>query len=245
MIRKHWPKYCSCWPWAIGDSELSSLDRNNGSFPLSGTVRDSIPHILTLVMVLTDERRCSLHSSVFTAPVTLDPDTASNKLMVSQDCTSVKYVETKMDVSDIPKRLNLGVLASQGFSWGLHCWDVEVGDNNTWTLGVVGETVNRKKLIKMDPKSRFWCFRYVSGKYKKGTKPVKEDNDDDDDERPNIIRLQLDFYEGELRFIEPFRNRLLCTFTGGFPERVFPYFCTGDLSRPLNVFPANKQLWTN
>ncbi|KAK9967265.1 hypothetical protein ABG768_001672 [Culter alburnus] len=167
--------------------------------------------------------------------VTLDPDTASDKLMVSQDCTSVQYAEKKMDVSDIPKRLYVGVLASQGFSSGLHCWDVEVGDNDNWTLGVMGETVNRKKLIKMDSKSRFWCFRYVNGKYKKGTKLVQDDNDDGN-ERPNIIRLQLDFYEGELRFIEPFRNRILCTFTGGFPETVFPYFCTGDLSKPLNVF---------
>ncbi|KAK9975531.1 hypothetical protein ABG768_020785 [Culter alburnus] len=181
-----------------------------------------------------------MQNTVEQPPVTLDPDTACNKLTVSQDCTSVKYVEKKMDVSDIPKRLFLGVLASQGFSSGLHCWDVEVGDNDSWTLGVMGETVNRKKLIKMDPKSRFWCFRYVNGKYKKGTKPVEDENDDSN-ERPNIIRMQLDFYEGELRFIEPFRNRILCTFTGGFPERVFPYFCTGDLSKPLNVFPANKQ----
>ncbi|XP_067284362.1 zinc-binding protein A33 [Pseudorasbora parva] len=170
-------------------------------------------------------------------PVTLDPDTASSKLMVSPDCTSVQFMESKMQVSDNPERLYVGVLAAQGFSSGLHCWDVEVRDNDHWTLGVVGETVNRKKLYKMDPKSRFWCLRYVDGTYKKGNKPAI---DIDDNKRPNIIRLQLDFYQGELRFIEPFRNRLLCTFNGGFPEKVFPYFCTGDLCVPLNVFPANQ-----
>ncbi|XP_077091339.1 zinc-binding protein A33 [Siphateles boraxobius] len=171
-------------------------------------------------------------------PVTLDPDTASDRLMVSQDCTSVQFMHKKIKVSDIPERLYVGVLGSQGFSSGLHCWDVEVRDSDHWTLGVVGETVNRKKLCKMDPASRFWCFRYVDGKYKKGNKPTK---DFDYNERPNIIRLQLDFYKGQLRFIDPFRNRVLCSFNGGFPERVFPYFCSGDLITPLNVFPANRQ----
>ncbi len=143
-------------------------------------------------------------------------------------------------VSDNPKRLYVGVLASQGFSSGVHCWDVEVRDNDYWTLGVVGETVNRKNLYQMDPKSHFWCFRYVDGEYKKGNKPII---DIDINKRPNIIRLQLDFDKGELRFIDPFRNRSLCTYTGGFPEKVFPYFCTGDAYTPLNVFPANKQKW--
>ncbi|KAL1275292.1 hypothetical protein QQF64_034915 [Cirrhinus molitorella] len=170
-------------------------------------------------------------------PVTLDPETASSKLLVSQDCTSVEYSEMNMTVSDNPERLYVGVLASQGFSSGVHCWDVEVRDNDQWTLGVVGQTVNRKTLYKMDPKSRFWCFRYINGSYKQGNKPL---SDIDCIERPNIIRLQLDFDEGELRFIDPFRNICLCTYTGGFPEKVFPYFCTGDEVTPLNVFPANK-----
>lgn len=75
-------------------------------------------------------------------------------------------------------------------------------------------------------------------KYKKGNKPAI---DIEDDKRPNVIRLQLDFYKGQLRFIDPFRNQILCSFNGGFPERVFPYFCTGDSLTPLNVFPANRQ----
>ncbi len=170
--------------------------------------------------------------------MTLDPDTASGKLQVSQDCTSVEYKKKKINVSDNPKRLYVGVLASQGFSSGVHCWDVEVRNNNNWTLGVVGEMVNRQNLYKMDPKSRFWCFRYVDCEYKKGNKPCSHINRN---ERPNVIRLHLDFEKGELRFIDPFRNRSLCIYTGGFPEKVFPYFCTGDVDKPLNVFAAKKQ----
>ncbi|KAF4114950.1 zinc-binding protein A33-like [Onychostoma macrolepis] len=191
-------------------------------------------HIQT--MIFTTWAR--MQNLVEKSPVTLDPDTASDRLQVSQDCTSVEYKKKKIHVSDNPKRLYVGVLASQGFSSGVHCWDVEVRNNNNWTLGVVGETVNRKYLYKMDPKSRFWCFRYVDYEYKKGNKPVSHINSN---EKPNVIRLHLDFEKGELRFIDPFRNRSLCTYTGGFPEKVFPYFCTGDVDKPLNVFAAKKQ----
>uniref|UniRef100_A0A671TAX7 Nuclear factor 7, brain-like n=1 Tax=Sinocyclocheilus anshuiensis TaxID=1608454 RepID=A0A671TAX7_9TELE len=193
-------------------------------------------HYPIQTMIFTTWARMQNH--VEQPPVTLDPDTASNKLLVSEDYTSVEYLEMKIIMHDHPERLYVGVLASQGFSSGVHCWDVEVRDNDHWTLGVVGETVNRKRLYKMDPKSHFWCLRYVNGTYKKGNKPV---SDIDSNERPNIIRLQLDYDEGELIFTEPFRNRILCTYTGGFPERVFPYFCTGDVDTPLNVFPANEQ----
>ncbi|KAK7150109.1 hypothetical protein R3I94_009424 [Phoxinus phoxinus] len=206
------------------------------SAPTVSPKMEEFQHHPIQTMIFTSWAR--MQSLVKTPPVTLDPDTASDKLMVSKDCTSVRYVLKKMKVSDLPERLCMGVLASQGFSSGLHCWDVEVGINHHWTLGVVGETVNRKLLYKMDPKNRFWCYGFADGEYKKGYKPAKYI---DDNEMPNIIRLQLDFYRGQLKFIDPFRNRILCSFKGGFPERVFPYFCTGDMNTPLNVFPANLQ----
>ncbi|XP_073694526.1 zinc-binding protein A33-like [Garra rufa] len=170
--------------------------------------------------------------------VTLDPDTASSKLQVSEDCTSVQYVEKETYIFDNPERMYVGVLASQGFSSGVHHWDVEVGDNNNWTLGVVDETVNRKKNYTFYPKKHFWCFHYMNATYKQGNNPV---SCIEYSERPNIIRLQLDFDEGELRFTDPLRNKSLCTYTGGFPERVFPYFCTGDVCRPLKIFPSSNQ----
>ncbi len=172
------------------------------------------------------------------APVTLDPDTASSTLQMSEQCTSVQYVENKMYVPNNPERMYVGVLASQGFNSGVHCWDVEVRNNSNWTLGVVGETVNRKKHYTLYPKSHFWCFHYMNSTYKQGINPVSHIKYN---ERPNIIRLQLDFDEGELRFIDPFRNRNLCTYTGGFPEKVFPYFCTGDVDTPLKMFTSDNK----
>uniref|UniRef100_A0A8C1R152 Zinc-binding protein A33-like n=1 Tax=Cyprinus carpio TaxID=7962 RepID=A0A8C1R152_CYPCA len=206
------------------------------SVPNTTPEQEKYQHHHFQTMIFTTWAR--MQNLVEKSPVTLDPDTASSKLQVSEDCTSVVYKKKKINVSDNPERLYVGVLASQGFSSGVHCWDVEVRNNNNWTLGVVGETVDRKRLYKMDPKSRFWCFRYVDYEYKKGNKSVSHINSN---ERPNIIRLQLDFEKGELRFIDPFRNRSLCTYTGGFPEKVFPYFCSGDVDKPLHVFAAKKQ----
>ncbi|XP_052410407.1 zinc-binding protein A33 isoform X4 [Carassius gibelio] len=218
----------------------------NYSDTLKKLKRPSVPHTTPeqegyqhhhfQTMIFTTWAR--MQNLVEKSPVTLDPDTASSKLQVSEDRTSVEYKKKKIHVSDNPERLYVGVLASQGFSSGVHCWDVEVRNNNNWTLGVVGEMVDRKRLYKMDPKSRFWCFRYVDYEYKKGNKTISHINSH---ERPNVIRLQLDFDKGELRFIDPFRNKSLCTYTGGFPEKVFPYFCSGDVDKPLNVYVAKKR----
>ncbi|XP_059366547.1 zinc-binding protein A33-like [Carassius carassius] len=206
------------------------------SVPNTTPEQEEYQHHHFQTMIFTTWAR--MQNLVEKSPVTLDPDTASSKLQVSEDRTSVEYKKKKIQVSDNPERLYVGVLASQGFSSGVHCWDVEVRDNDHWTLGVVGEMVDRKRLYKMDPKSRFWCFRYVDYEYKKGSKTISHIKSN---ERPNVIRLQLDFDEGELRFIDPFRNRVLCTYTGGFPEKVFPYFCSGDVDKPLNVFVAKKR----
>ncbi|KAA0720828.1 Zinc-binding protein A33 [Triplophysa tibetana] len=200
------------------------------SFPKTSLEIKKYQHHPTQTMIFTTWVK--MQKLVEKAPVMLDPNTASYKLLVSKDCYSVQHVKKKVSVPENPERLHLGVLASQGFSSGLHCWDVEVGDNDHWTLGVVGATVYKKRPFIMDPRSRFWCFRYVDGIYRKSNKPFKHN------ERPYIIRLQLDFDKGELKFIDSFRNKSLCTFTGGFSEKVFPYFCTGDLDKPLNLYPG-------
>ncbi|XP_026110863.1 zinc-binding protein A33-like [Carassius auratus] len=198
---------------------------------------------------LQEYQHYPIHTMVFTTwvkmqnlieqpPVTLDPDTASSKLQVSEDCTSVQYVKNKTSVFDNPERMNVGVLGSQGFSSGVHCWDVEVKNNSHWTLGVVSEKVDRKKNYILYPKKHFWCFRFMNSTYKQGNDPVSNISYS---ERPSIIRLQLDFDEGELRFIDPSRNRILCTYTGRFPDKVFPYFCTEDMFSSLNIFFSNKQ----
>ncbi|KAI4901738.1 hypothetical protein NFI96_010964 [Prochilodus magdalenae] len=179
-----------------------------------------------------------MQNLISSAPVTLDPNTASKKLVLSEDLSSVSFVKQEQDVDNNPERLHVGVLGSQGFTSALHCWDVKVGDNDHWMVGVVKQSVERKRLLKMDPGSGMWSIRFVDKRYWAGLKPRRELWVLD---RPWVIRVQLDYDKGEIHFYDPFRNATLYTFRNiTFTEAVFPYVCTGDPEHDLNLYPANK-----
>lgn len=163
--------------------------------------------------------------------VSLDPNTASNKLVVSEDRSSVYFVEQKLEVANNPERFVLGVLGSQGISSGLHCWDVEVGDNDHWTLGVVKQSVERKKILKMDPSSGMWSIRLINGKYRAG----KSRKDLTVTEKPRVIRVQLDYDNGVITFSDPSKGPVLFTFTDTFVEALFPYLNTASAICPLHI----------
>ncbi|XP_054652793.1 E3 ubiquitin-protein ligase TRIM35 isoform X2 [Dunckerocampus dactyliophorus] len=84
-------------------------------------------------------------------PVTLDPNTGSSCLVVSPDLSSVLVCD-EQPLPDNPERFvnPQGVLGSAGFSSGSHHWEVEVGENSQWSLGVASESVNRKDWSGLD-----------------------------------------------------------------------------------------------
>uniref|UniRef100_A0A8B9HWV6 B30.2/SPRY domain-containing protein n=1 Tax=Astyanax mexicanus TaxID=7994 RepID=A0A8B9HWV6_ASTMX len=80
------------------------------------------------------------------APVTLDPNTAHPNLHLSDDLTAVEKRDQRSSVPDNPERFDERrcVLGSEGFNSGTHCWDVQVGEHDTWVLGLIPESVTRK-----------------------------------------------------------------------------------------------------
>ena len=89
-----------------------------------------------------------VHAFLPIGVVTLDPQTASRSLVLSEDRKSVRYTRQKQNLPDSPLRFEglPVVLGSPGFSSGRHRWQVEVqlGDGGGCTVGVVGEEVRRK-----------------------------------------------------------------------------------------------------
>ncbi|KAI4871329.1 hypothetical protein NFI96_023465, partial [Prochilodus magdalenae] len=84
-----------------------------------------------LIPKLTDLRLnshlCNWILDFLTAPVTLDPNTAHPHFHLSDDLTAVEHRNQKSPLPDNPERFDqyAGVLGSEGFDSGTHCWDVQ------------------------------------------------------------------------------------------------------------------------
>ena len=146
----------------------------------------------------------------------------------------MKY-EERPQLPDNPERFGFynRVLGSEGFNSGSHSWDVEVGHNTNWSLGMLAESFQRKG----EEGGDYWNIQLYKGQYRvygPGTAltvlPVKQ--------QPLRIRVQLDWNRGELSASDPDTNTHLHTFTHTFTERLFPYILNFDDGMSVKVLPG-------
>uniref|UniRef100_A0AAY4D339 Uncharacterized protein n=1 Tax=Denticeps clupeoides TaxID=299321 RepID=A0AAY4D339_9TELE len=157
------------------------------------------------------------------APVTLDPNTAHPCLLLSRDLTNITLGIEMQQLPDNPERFGgyASVLGSEGFSSGVHRWDVDVGDGTAWAVGVITESEWKKRNLSS---FALWYIGFYNGKYGKGHSselltPLTVDG------RPRRVTVQLDWDKGTLSFHNAITGVHLYTFTHAFTERLFPYFC--------------------
>ena len=112
-------------------------------------------------------------------------------------------------------------------------YDVEVGDSNYWHLGVKTESSQRKGGSDL---SGVWRVYHGNGVY--GACAPFQDTLLTVKQKPQRIRVQLDWERGKLSFTDPDNKTHLHTFTHTFTERVFPYFITDSYLRILPVKAA-------
>ncbi|XP_044839607.1 E3 ubiquitin-protein ligase TRIM39-like [Mauremys mutica] len=185
----------------------------------------------------------------FGVDVTLDPDTAHPRLILSEDRKHVRRGDKRQDLPNNPERFDpcVSVLGAEGFAGGRRYWEVEVGDKTGWTLGVCRESVERKGESTLWPVNGYWVIWLRDGGYRAITPhltplPVSI--------RPSRVGIFLDYEAGEVSFYNVTDRSHLFTFTGTFSGKLHPYFypglsAGGTNAAPLIICPVPAQAGGN
>ncbi|CAL8235192.1 unnamed protein product [Arctogadus glacialis] len=178
--------------------------------------------------------------------VTLDPDTAHHRLILSADGKQVHDGCVVKKLPDNPKRFTelVYVLTRQSFSSGSFYFEVQVKDKTMWWLGVARESIDIKGDVRLSPETGYWTLYY------------DEDgllfSDDLDVCLLSRAELQkvgvfVDYDEGLVSFYNVearvhIYSAIGCTFT----EPLHPFLCPGrhgyegKNSAPLIISPVNQ-----
>ncbi|XP_046875789.1 E3 ubiquitin-protein ligase TRIM39-like isoform X2 [Hypomesus transpacificus] len=182
----------------------------------------------------------------YAADVTLDPDTAHPKLILSENGKQVRYGDVRKHLPDNPERFDccLNVLGKQGFSSGRFYYEVQVEGKTKWDLGVVRESINRKGLITLSPNAGYLTVCLRSGdEYQALAVPhvflsLRQ--------KPQKVGVFLDYEEGLVSFYDVEARSHIYSFTGcTFTEKLYPYFSPcgnyrGKNSAPLIITPITQ-----
>ncbi|KAM8750171.1 E3 ubiquitin-protein ligase TRIM21-like [Acanthopagrus schlegelii] len=181
----------------------------------------------------------------YAVDVTLDPDTAQLKLILSDDGKQVNCGDVKKKLTDNPERFDSCpcVLAKQSFSSGRFYYKVQVKEKTNWTLGVARESINRKGDITLSPQNGYWtiCLRNENEYRACAGPPVRLSLK----HQPEKVGVFVDYEEGLVSFHDVDAAALIYSFTGCcFTQTLYPYFspCTNDggkNSAPLIISPVS------
>ncbi|XP_041795831.1 E3 ubiquitin-protein ligase TRIM21-like [Chelmon rostratus] len=181
----------------------------------------------------------------FAAEVTLDPDTAQNRLILSDDGKQVYDSDVRKNLPDGPQRFDCAcVLAKQSFSSGRFYYEVQVKGKTDWDLGVARESANRKGQISLRPQNGYWMMWLRNkNEYKALAGPsvrlsLKS--------QPEKVGVFVDYEGGLVSFYDVDAAALLYSFTDCcFTGKLCPYFspCVNDNgknSAPLIISAVNQ-----
>ncbi|XP_036421484.1 E3 ubiquitin-protein ligase TRIM58 [Colossoma macropomum] len=172
--------------------------------------------------------------------ITLNPVTAYPFLILSEDRKQLKRGEKLQFFRNSPLRFDVWscVTAKEGYESGRHYWEVNVGDNKDWKVGVVRDSAQRKGLFDMSPANGYFALWWNSSHLRALTNPpltkVKGTN------RLRHVGVYLDCEEGQVTFFNAKTGSEVYTFTApvAFSERMYPLFGTADKEVPLVLLTA-------
>ncbi|TRY99098.1 hypothetical protein DNTS_012372 [Danionella cerebrum] len=192
-----------------------------------GTLRRALDPLLETLqekeklLVETELKKMKL----FAVDVTLDPETAHPKLILSPDGKQVSHGGVKQNVPENPKRFVecVSVLGKDGFCLGRFYFEVQVKDKTNWDLGVARESVERKGDITLTPQNGIWSISLRNrNEYKACADPSVRLSPKAQLQRVGVL---VDYEEGLVSFYDIESKSHIYSFTEQtFTEKLYPYF---------------------
>ncbi|CAL8235722.1 unnamed protein product, partial [Arctogadus glacialis] len=178
--------------------------------------------------------------------VTLDPDTATLQLILSEDGKQVHDGGVLKRLPDNPKRFTqkMYVLTRQSFSSGRFYFEVQVKDKAGWFVGVARESIDRKGLTEWTPETGYWTLSYNNDVLVFSDNPAVR--------LPLRTELQkvgvfVDYDEGLVSFYDVEARVHIGSATGcTFTKPLYPILCPcprdyeGNNSAPLIISPVDQ-----
>ncbi|XP_034042496.1 E3 ubiquitin-protein ligase TRIM39-like [Thalassophryne amazonica] len=180
----------------------------------------------------------------FAVDVTLNPNTAHPKLVLSNNNKQVYHGDVALNLPDKPERFypGISVLGREGFSSGRFYYEVQVKGKTEWDIGVGRESVSRKGGNILNPESGYWTLGMRNGKdyWALSSPPIPVPLV----EKPQRVGVYVDLECGQVSFYNVDSASHIYSFTGfSFNQRLFPYFNprrnhSGVNSAPLIISPV-------
>uniref|UniRef100_A0A3B4UTK2 B30.2/SPRY domain-containing protein n=1 Tax=Seriola dumerili TaxID=41447 RepID=A0A3B4UTK2_SERDU len=160
--------------------------------------------------------------------VKLDPTTAHQFLVLSDDGKKVRDGGKTRKVPDTPQRFDMygSVLGINSLTSGKSYWEVEVSNKTGWDLGVARGDANRRGELNLNPDNGYWVTVHYEGKRYAALSappvclPLKK--------KPQKVGVFVDYEEGLVSFYDVTAQSHIFSFTEcSFSGEIFPYFTPG------------------
>ncbi|XP_047461342.1 uncharacterized protein LOC125020092 isoform X2 [Mugil cephalus] len=160
---------------------------------------------------------------IFAVDVKLDPATAHQSLVLSDNGKKVRDGTKKPKVPDTPERFDLfgSVLGCNSLTSGKSYWKVEVSNKTGWDLGVARGNANRKGNLTHNSDNGYWVtVHFEDKKYATLTAPPVQLSLKD---KPQKVGVFVDYEEGLVSFYNVTTQSHIYSFTEClFDGEIFP-----------------------
>ncbi|KAF0025625.1 hypothetical protein F2P81_022506 [Scophthalmus maximus] len=171
--------------------------------------------------------------------VSLDPDTAHPRLVLSDDGRQVRYgpgsgLRGIQNPSPSMFTKHLAVLGRRGFSSRKFYFEVFAGQKTEWCLGVAAASIQRRAVLARGPHSGLWAVWFLEDKFETFSCPGVAVHSG----RVERVGVFVDYDEGQASFYDVQSAALIHSFTDCFfREELYPYLNPCDNEYGSNLDP--------